>query len=88
MQSPRSLSGLACSARRIVEFNVGVGQGVGIAMTIALATGKNLAEVTDSEVRQVLAATGRLPKIYGETYLADASILENFEQSVGGVTIA
>lgn len=87
--SPASgFEGLACSVGRIVEFNVSVGQGVGIAMAIALAMGKNLAEVTNSEVRQVLAATGRLPKIYGETYLADASVLGNFEQSVGGVTIA
>jgi hypothetical protein len=88
--SPASgFEGYACSAGRIVEYNVGVGQGVGIAATIALATGKDLAQITNTEVRQVLAATGRLPKIYGQTYLADAQALAEFEQNVGsGIMIA
>lgn len=51
-------------------------------MSIALATGRNLADITNSEIQQVLAVTGQLPKIYGETYLADASTLAKFEQTV------
>lgn len=88
--SPASgFEGYACSAGRIVEFNVGVGQGVGIAATIALITGRNLADITNAEVRQVLASTGRLPKIYGETYVADANALNQFEQQLSsGIAIA
>ncbi|PSB11934.1 FAD-dependent oxidoreductase [filamentous cyanobacterium CCP1] len=88
--SPASgFEGYACSAGRIVEYNVGVGQGVGIAAVLAMATGKNLADITNAEVRQVLAATGRLPKIYGQAYLADAQALAEFEQRIGsGIMIA
>jgi hypothetical protein len=88
--SPASgFEGYACSAGRIVEYNVGVGQGVGIAATLALATGKDLAQITNIEVRQVLAATGRLPKIYGQIYLADAQALAEFEQGIGsGIVVA
>lgn len=81
--SPASgFEGYACSAGRIVEFNAGVGQAVGIAATLALTTGRSLSSITNTEVRQVLAQTGRLPKIYGETYLAEANALNNFEQAL------
>jgi hypothetical protein len=72
--------GYACSAGRIVEFNCGVAQGVGIAAGIALETNRNLANISNHEVRGILAQTGRLSKIYGTTYLAQASQLNNFEQ--------
>jgi hypothetical protein len=56
---------------------------------MAMATGKNLADMTNGEVRQVLAATGRLPKIYGQTYPSDAQALAAFEQKMGaGIMIA
>lgn len=88
--SPASgFEGYASSAGRIVEFNVAVGQGVGIAATLALATGRRLADITNAEVRQVLAATGRLPKIYGEVYLAEANALNEFENQLSsGIAIA
>ncbi|HAT12487.1 MAG TPA: FAD-dependent oxidoreductase, partial [Microcoleaceae bacterium UBA11344] len=57
--------GFACSVGRIVEFNVAVGQGVGIAAIHAILTNKNLADVSNGEVRQVLVATNQLPKIFG-----------------------
>ncbi|GAB4377797.1 MAG: hypothetical protein Kow00121_28280 [Elainellaceae cyanobacterium] len=87
--SPASgFEGYACSAGRIVEFNTGVGQGVGIAAVLALSNGQNLASISNVQVRQVLAQTGRLPKIYGEVYLADANALSNFEQTLYPVAIA
>jgi hypothetical protein len=78
--SPASgFDGYACAAGRIVEFNVAVGQGVGIAASIAICTGRNLAEISNLDVRQVLAQTGQLPKIYGTAYSDEAIRLQAFE---------
>jgi len=81
--SPGSgFDGYACAAGRIVEFNVAVGQGVGIAASLAIANGKNLADVSNRDVKQVLVQTGQLPRIYGRSYLVEASRLEAFETSL------
>ena len=57
--------GLAASAGRIVEFNVAVGQGLGIAAVIALLENKNFAQISNTEVRKILDITGSTPKIFG-----------------------
>lgn len=80
--------GLACSAGRIVEFNVAVGQGVGIAAINALLNNKNLADVSNREVRQVLAETGQLPKIFGVPNNGDGMLLAQFENLVTSDAIA
>jgi hypothetical protein len=78
--SPASgFDGYACAAGRIVEFNVAVGQGVGIAAAIALNSNRNLADILNREVRQVLVQTGQLPKIYGRGNVLEASRLQAFE---------
>ncbi|NJL01591.1 MAG: FAD-dependent oxidoreductase [Spirulinaceae cyanobacterium SM2_1_0] len=80
--SPGSgFTGFASSAGRIVEFNVGVGQGIGIAAAIALEQNRNLATVTNLEVRAVLEATDRLPKIYGQGN-QESAVLANFERAL------
>ncbi|MEO1589751.1 MAG: FAD-dependent oxidoreductase [Cyanobacteria bacterium J06632_22] len=64
--SPASgFTGMAASAGRIVEFNVGVGQGVGIAIATALTQNKELYDIDNKDVHDILKATGKLPKIYG-----------------------
>ncbi len=81
--SPASgFEGYASSAGRIVEFNCGVGQGVGIAMAIALSENRNLPQISNLEVREVLKNTGRLPKIYGVSYLEQARELDTFENFI------
>jgi hypothetical protein len=81
--SPASgFEGYACSAGRIVEFNVAVGQGVGIAASIALLSGRQLAEITNIEVRTVLEQTGQLPRIYGRANMVEAAKLAMFEQKL------
>jgi FAD dependent oxidoreductase len=81
--SPGSgFDGYACSAGRIVEFNVAVGQGVGIAASLALLSGRNLATIANPEVRQVLEQTGQLPQIYGRSYMSEAIRLQEFEQTL------
>ena len=81
--SPASgFQGYACSAGRIVEFNCGVGQGVGIGIGIALSENRNVAEISNLEVREVLANTQRLPKIYGVSYLEQARELDVFENLI------
>jgi hypothetical protein len=81
--SPGSgFDGYACAAGRIVEFNVAVGQGVGIAAAIARCSGRNLADITNAEVRQVLLETNQLPPIFGRSYLAEAVRLQEFEQVI------
>lgn len=83
--SPASgFDGYACAAGRIIEFNVGVGQGVGIAAAIAIASQRQLATITNLEVRQVLAQTGQLTRIYGRSNPAEAARLQNFEIALGG----
>lgn len=82
--SPASgFDGYACSAGRIVEFNVGVGQGVGIAAGIALANQRPLASVTNLEVRQVLTQTNQLTRIYGRYQAEEAARLQAFEVALG-----
>ena len=81
--SPASgFQGYASSAGRIVEFNCGVGQGVGIGIGIALSENRNLAEISNLEVRQVLVDTQRLPKIYGVSYIEQARELDVFENLI------
>ncbi|MCL6433347.1 MAG: FAD-dependent oxidoreductase [Leptolyngbyaceae cyanobacterium HOT.MB2.61] len=81
--SPASgFDGYACAAGRIVEFNVAVGQGVGIAAAIALNSNRNLADIPNREVRQVLVQTGQLPKIYGRANMLEASRLQAFESTM------
>jgi hypothetical protein len=85
--SPASgFEGIASTAGRIVQFNAGVGQGVGIACAIALLNNKKLADMTNAEVRSVLVATNTLPPIYGKS--VDPAIvarLQAFEQNLGGI---
>ncbi|MGB3653695.1 MAG: S-layer homology domain-containing protein [Rivularia sp. (in: cyanobacteria)] len=81
--SPASgFEGYASSAGRIVEFNCGVGQGVGIGIAIALSENRNLAEISNLEVREVLINTQRLPKIYGVSYIEQARELDVFENLI------
>lgn len=78
--SPASgFKGFASSAGRIVEFNATVGQGLGIAAMIALLSGRNLSEVSNLEVRQVLTQTGQLPRVFGVAQTLEASRLRDFE---------
>ncbi len=80
--SPGSgFTGFASSAGRIVEFNVGVGQGIGIAAAIALEQNRDLSTVTNQEIRAVLQATNRLPKRYGQGS-AEATKLASFESTL------
>ncbi|MBE9165390.1 FAD-dependent oxidoreductase [Tychonema sp. LEGE 06208] len=80
--------GFACSVGRIVEFNAVVGQGVGIAAINAILNNKNLADISNGEVRQVLVETGQLPKIFGVANNADGTLLAQFETLVGADAIA
>ena len=74
--------GYGASTGRIVEFNAAVGGGLGIAAIIALLSGRNLADISNQEVRQVLVATNQLPKIYGVAYPEEASKLKQFESQL------
>jgi hypothetical protein len=81
--SPASgFDGFACSAGRIVEYNVGVGQGVGIAMALALLSDRTLASISNREVRSVLAATGKLSRSYPINYAQAANQLLALETSL------
>lgn len=61
--SPASgFGGLGEAAGRIVEFNVSVGQGLGIAVAQAIAEKRSLHTITHREVRQSLGYT---PDVYG-----------------------
>lgn len=87
--SPGSgFTGMAPGSGRIVEYNSGVGQALGIAATIALLSNRNLADVKNREVRQVLADTRRLPRIFGIPKIAEATRLGEFESALGNVFIA
>ncbi|MEP0911157.1 FAD-dependent oxidoreductase [Leptolyngbya sp. GB1-A1] len=74
--------GLASSAGRIVEFNAGVGQAIGIAATLALLSKRTLAQITNSEVRSVLIETGKLPRLYPLVYNKEAERLRQLEQAL------
>jgi len=80
--------GMACSSGRIVEYNSGVGQALGIAAIIALLGNRNLADITNREVRQVLVDTKRLPRVFGIPKIAEASRLGSFESALGNVYVA
>jgi FAD dependent oxidoreductase len=81
--SPASgFEGYACSAGRIVEFNCAVGQGVGIAAIVAILGNRNLADIGNLEVRNILERTGRLSKIYGQSFTEQAVQLDNFEHQI------
>ncbi|NER36672.1 MAG: FAD-dependent oxidoreductase [Oscillatoria sp. SIO1A7] len=81
--SPASgFRGYGCSAGRIVEFNAAVGQGLGIAAIAAILSDRNLADISNQEVRQVLESSGQLPPIFGIPQTEEASKLEQFEQAL------
>lgn len=75
--------GNASTAGRIVEYNVAVGQAIGIAACLALLTNRALNSFTNREIRDVLAATGRLSKIYGLYDAAETANVALFEKLVG-----
>jgi FAD dependent oxidoreductase len=81
--SPGSgFDGYACAAGRIVEFNVAVGQGVGIAAAIALVEGRSLSSVENIEVHNRLANRGLLSKIYGIGTPSAVAQLDTFEHQM------
>ncbi len=71
------------AAGRIIEFNAAVGQGVGIAMAIALVEKRHLATVTNAQVRKVLDDTKQITKIYGQSYPEVAMHLDAFNKLSG-----
>lgn len=78
--SPASgFEGLAASAGRIVEHNVGVGQGVGIAAVIAVLNQRDLADISNREVQQVMKLTQQLPKLYAQQPDSEVARMEAFE---------
>ncbi len=83
--SPASgFEGYASSCGRIVEFNCAVGQGIGIAAAVAILTNRNLNQISNKEVHDVLASTGKLSKIYGQpdAQQEDIARLDNFENAL------
>jgi FAD dependent oxidoreductase len=87
--SPASgFEGSASAVGRIVEFNVAVGQGVGIAAAIALLNNRNLSEVANEEVRNVLAQTGKLSKTYGKYNPSETSSMSDFEKRMFDISLA
>ncbi|NJO77151.1 MAG: FAD-dependent oxidoreductase [Cyanobacteria bacterium RM1_2_2] len=75
--------GNASTAGRIIEYNVAVGQAVGIAACLALLTNRNLNSFNNPEIRSILVATGRLPKVYGVYDAAETQRLALFEKLLG-----
>lgn len=75
--------GNASTAGRIVEYNVAVGQAIGIAACLALLTKRAMNSISNSEIRSVLAATGRLTKIYGVYDQTETANVALFEKLVG-----
>jgi FAD dependent oxidoreductase len=83
--SPASgFEGYACSAGRIVEYNCAVAQGIGIAVVISMLGYRALNEISNLEVRNILANTGSLPKIYGKSHPKQDEIaqLDTFENGM------
>ena len=66
-----------------MEYNVAVGQAVGIAACLAVLTNRPLNSFTNREIRDVLVATGRLSKIYGLYDGAETANVALFEKLVG-----
>lgn len=78
--SPASgFTGFASAAGRIVEFNTAVGKGVGIACIIALLSGRNLADISNLEVRKALVEMGQFPRVFGFAKAEEASKMQRFE---------
>ncbi len=71
--------GYACGAGRIVEFNVGVGQGIGIAAAIAIRSNRVLGDITNREVRDCLVQSNKLTYIYGVDHPNESKRLDVFE---------
>lgn len=87
--SPGSgFEGFASSAGRIVEFNAAVGQGLGIAAIIALLNNRNLADITNLDVRKVLDQTGQTSRIFGQNFSLEGTLLAQFEKLVLGPVVA
>jgi hypothetical protein len=87
--SPASgFTGGASAIGRIVEFNVAVGQAVGIAAAIALLNKRNLSDITNEEVQDILVQTGRLPKIYGKYSPTETSSMGDFEKRMYDPSLA
>jgi hypothetical protein len=87
--SPASgFEGCASAVGRIIEFNVAVAQGVGIAAAIAQLSGRSLAEISNEDVRTVLLQTNKLPKIYGNYDPIETSSMSDFEQRMFDVSLA
>ncbi|MBF2066364.1 MAG: hypothetical protein IGS39_18385 [Calothrix sp. C42_A2020_038] len=83
--SPASgFEGYASSAGRIVEFNCAVGQGIGIAAALAMLSNRNLNQISNQEVHDILVNTGKLSKIYGQpnSQQEDIARLDNFENAL------
>ncbi|MBP0004331.1 MAG: S-layer homology domain-containing protein [Cyanobacteria bacterium SBC] len=81
--SPASgFEGYAAAAGRIVEFNAGVAQGLGIAAALALIQGRQLSEISNTEVRRALARRGQLSKVYGIGQAEAATALSSFEKTL------
>ncbi|MEA5572370.1 FAD-dependent oxidoreductase [Calothrix sp. UHCC 0171] len=83
--SPASgFEGYAASAGRIVEFNCAVGQAVGIAAITAMLSSRNLNQISNQEIRDILASTGKLSKIYGQANPKQEEIarLDKFENAL------
>jgi hypothetical protein len=78
--SPASgFTGYGCTAGRIVEFNVGVGQGVGIACALAVLRNQPVANISDTQVRRSLQQMDALPKIYEQIDAMGSERLYEFE---------
>lgn len=72
--------GLGATAGRIVEFNVGVGEGLAIAIAHSLSQGQPLHSITNADVR---SAMGYTPAIYGyetESFRAITSLEQRFRR--------
>jgi FAD dependent oxidoreductase len=75
--------GNASTAGRIVEYNTAVGQAIGIVACLALLTNRAMNSFTNTEVRSVLVATGRLPKLYGVYDAEETARVALFEKLLG-----
>lgn len=75
--------GNSSTAGRIVEYNVGVGQAIGIAACLAVLTNREMNRFSNIEIRNVLAATGRLPKLYGVYNPEETARVALFEKLMG-----
>jgi hypothetical protein len=49
---------------------------------MALQSDINLGDFSNQKVRNILTQTGKIPKIYGQNYTAQAQELNNFEDGI------